>query len=206
MTKTIEESGEVLRFWFGELRDGWPTEDRGGLWFRDGAKHDPEIVRRFGETLARAQRGGLDDWAETAEGALALIVVLDQFTRCVHRGTALAFSNDGRAVSETERVLSRGWDAQMALAHRQFIYMPLMHSEDLAHQERSVALFDALAALFPPERKEIGESTIRHAREHRDLIARFGRFPHRNQILERESTPDEARWLEQNSDKNYGQG
>ena len=89
MTKMIEKAGEVLEFWFGELRDGWPTEDRGGLWFRDGAKNDPEITQRFGETLARAGRGELNDWTKTAEGALALIIVLDQFTRCVHRGNGV---------------------------------------------------------------------------------------------------------------------
>ena len=206
MTKMIEKAGEILEFWFGELRDGWPTEDRGGLWFRDGAKNDPEITQRFGETLARAGRGELNDWTKTAEGALALIIVLDQFTRCVHRGTASAFSNDGRAVAETERILSRGWDGGMALAHRQFVYMPLMHSEDLARQERSVELFAALAAAFPPERREIGESTIHHAREHRDLIARFGRFPHRNKILGRHPTPYESQWLAANAKKTYGQG
>ena len=206
MSERIAKAGEVLAFWFGALRDGWPTEDRSGLWFRDGAKNDPEIVRRFGETLARAERGGLDEWRGTAEGALALIVVLDQFSRCVHRGRALAFSNDARAAAETERVLSRGWDGGMALAHRQFVYMPLMHSEDLARQERSVELFAALASAFPPERREIGKNITRHAHEHRDLIARFGRFPHRNKILGRESTPEESQWLAQNTGKNYGQG
>ena len=209
MTKLVLP-GEVLDFWFGGIGDdGWTTEDRSALWFTGGARNDPEIARRFGGTLALAGRGGLEAWAEGvegAEGAVALVVVLDQFTRCVHRGTALAFSNDARAVGHCERALSRGLEAGLCLAHRQFLFMPLMHSEDLARQERCVGLFDSLARALPPGRGEIAEGLRRHSREHRDLIARFGRFPHRNKILGRESTAAEAAWLAENKGKDYGQG
>lgn len=194
----------VLEFWFGPVVDGWTGDDRGQLWF-GGADNDPEIVRRFGAALARAGRGELDDWATTPPGAVALIVLLDQFTRSVHRGTPRAFANDARALALTETVLARGWDAALPPPHRQFAYMPLMHSEDLARQERCVELFAALAEALPPARRSIGENALKHAREHRDLVARFGRFPHRNKILGRESTPEESEWLTANAGKNYGQ-
>ena len=209
MTSEVS-AGEVLDFWFGEIRDGWTAEDRGGLWFRDGAKHDAEITRRFGGAVDAAGRGKLDNWAEAEKGGVgvgvvALVIVLDQFTRCVHRGRALAFSNDLRAAARTEWALAQELDAGMIAPHLQFLYMPLMHSEDLARQERSVELFGRLTSSFPPERRELGENIMRHAREHRDIIARFGRFPHRNAILGRKSAPEEEKWLAENQGKNYGQ-
>lgn len=195
---------EILDFWFGELRDGWTAEDRFKLWF-GGAEHDGEIVRRFGGALALAERGALDDWAETPTGTLALIVLLDQFTRAARRGAPGAFANDARALALAESALARGWDAQLPPAHRQFLMMPLMHSEDLARQERSAALFAALAEELRPTHREAAEGMLFHAREHRDIVAKFGRFPHRNQILGRDNTPAEAEWLAANAGKNYGQ-
>ena len=206
MTKETRP-GEILSFWFGRIGDdGWTAEDRGALWFAGGAKNDPEIIRRFGPALALAGRGGLDAWARSGLGTLALVVMLDQFTRCVHRGSALAFSNDARALAHAEAALARGLDREMALAHRQFLYMPLMHSEDPARQERCAELFDSLARALPPGRAEIAKGLRHHSREHRDIVARFGRFPHRNGILGRESTPAESAWLAENAGKNYGQG
>ena len=195
---------DVLAFWFGEIRDGWTAEERGQLWF-GGAQNDAEIIRRFGAALERAGRGELDEWAATPDGMLALIVLLDQFTRVAGRGTARAFANDGRALAWAETALARGWDAGMPPPHRQFLCMPFMHSEDPARQERSVELFSALAESLPPGREKIAEALLFHAREHRDLVARFGRFPHRNKILGRENTPEESEWLAENAGKNYGQ-
>ena len=195
---------DVLDFWFGEIRDGWTAEDRNKLWF-GGAENDAEIIRRFGAALERAGRGELDGWAETPSGILALIVMLDQFTRVVHRGTARAFSNDARALALAESALAREWDADMPPPHRQFLTMPLMHCEDVARQNRCVELFAALAEALPPSRRKIGENALTHAREHRDIVAQFGRFPHRNKIMGRENTPEEEKWLAENAGKNYGQ-
>ena len=201
----VATPGDILEFWFGEIRDGWTTTDRGGLWFRDGAKNDPEIIRRFGATVAGAGRGELDGWMSDWRGALALIIALDQFTRCVHRGSAKAFSNDARATAHCESAIARGLDSEAELVHRQFFYMPLMHGEDLRRQERCVELFESLAKSFPPERAETAKNILFHAREHRDLIAKFARFPHRNAILGRDSTPEESAYLSENANKTYGQ-
>lgn len=195
----------VLYFWFGELCEQWTREDRNRLWFTSNGAFDEQIRDEFGAALKQASQGLLDDWAQTAEGALALILVLDQFSRCVHRATAGAFACDPRAQAHAEQALAQDMDQQLALVQRQFMYMPLMHSEQLSHQKLSVQLCSSLLEALPPSRKERGENILLHAREHHDLVARFGRFPHRNKILGRKSTAQELDWLKHHG-KGYGQG
>lgn len=181
---------DVLAFWFGA---GDAVDPR---WFNGGEAFDREIGRRFGDTIAAALAGALDGWAATRDGALALIVVLDQFTRNVHRGTPGAFAGDARALALAQRLVERGDDRDLPPLRRWFAYMPLEHAEDLAVQDRCVALFEALLADAGAHHEALA-GALDYARRHRDVVARFGRFPHRNEILARASTPAELEFLRQ---------
>lgn len=168
----------VLRFWFDEL-----TPEQ---WFRGGDDLDAQILARFGDALERAKAGELDGWAATPDGALALLILLDQFSRNIHRGSADAFAQDEKALTVARSAIDAKFDKAQAPERRTFFYLPLEHSEDLADQERSVALFEALGDPIQAD----------YARRHRDIIARFGRFPHRNPLLGRPSTAEEIAFLE----------
>ncbi len=149
----------------------------------------------FGKAIERARAGALSGWQETAEGALALMILLDQFTRNAYRDTAAAFSGDALAREVAARALDKGFDRALPIPGRLLLYHPFEHSEDPADQQRSVALFAGLAAQSPSEWREYIESFLRYARAHQEVIDRFGRFPHRNVALGRESTPAEREWL-----------
>lgn len=170
----------VLDFWFRELG---PHD-----WFRGGAALDDVVRERFGALHARAEAGALDDWAATPRGRLALIVVLDQFSRHIHRGTARAFACDARAQALAVEGIAAGVDANLTFDERHFFAMPLMHAEDPALQAQSVAYFAALA--------DHAANVLRFAQGHRDEIARFGRFAGRNAALGRETTDAERGFLE----------
>jgi uncharacterized protein (DUF924 family) len=173
---------EVLEFWFA----GDGTRDR-AVWFERNAAFDAECAR-FTDALHAARGGGLDHWGDTARGMLALIVVLDQFSRNLHRGSADSFAADAQARAFARDAVARGFDRMLHPMERCFIYLPFMHSEDLADQHESVRLFETL-------RLALGDASVEYAYRHRDLIARFGRFPHRNAVLGRKSTPEELRYL-----------
>jgi uncharacterized protein (DUF924 family)/predicted GNAT family acetyltransferase len=179
----------VLNEWFG-----LPGSEQDGQiqmkWFKKDAAFDAALRERFGPVIDQALRGGLRDWDSTAWGALARILVLDQFTRNVHRDTPTAFAGDALALEASLALLPRAQD--LGTLERWFVAMPLEHAEDLAMQDRSVATFEALAA-----EDERLEDALDYARRHRDVIVRFGRFPHRNEILGRESTPEEIEFLKQ---------
>ncbi len=181
---------QVLDFWFGA---GDAVDRR---WFAGGETFDREIGERFGATIDAALAGDLDDWSTTRDGALALVVVLDQFTRNAHRGTPRAFAGDAKALALAQRLVDAGDDRRLPPLARWFVYMPFEHAEDLAAQQRSVALFEALAAEAGPQREAV-DGALDYARRHRDVIVRFGRFPHRNAILGRADTADEAAFLRQ---------
>ncbi len=174
---------EVLEFWFGtpESRErGRPRK----AWFQKSEAFDAEIRRRFLPAWELAARGGLAHWQETPLASLALVIVLDQFPRNMFRGTARAFSSDPPALAAARSLIERGFDRLLGPVERQFAYLPFEHAEDLAAQRRSLALFGALdTGLFE------------YAKRHYEIIARFGRFPHRNLILGRESTPEEIELL-----------
>jgi uncharacterized protein (DUF924 family) len=175
---------EILTFWFGEP----PLVER-DFWFRKDPTFDATIKERFGDAIAAARAGAFGEWCHDPHGALARAILLDQFTRNVHRGTPAAFSSDERALATAADAIAKGFDRTLAPVERWFLYMPLVHSEDRAMQERSVTLFDALA-------NETGlASPLEWARRHAEVIRRFGRFPHRNTILGRVSTPEEIAFL-----------
>jgi uncharacterized protein (DUF924 family) len=194
----------VLDFWFGDgLALGWPSASRQTLWFGGGADQDAVIRRRFGPLVERALDQGLPDWQHTPTDRLALVILLDQFTRNIHRGRARAFAGDGLAQQLVQESRSLGHDLQLPTVGRVFFYMPLMHAEDRALQADCVACFTALHASAPPELRETLAGNLHFANEHRDTVERFGRFPHRNAALGRTSTPEEAAFLEHGP--RYGQ-
>jgi uncharacterized protein (DUF924 family) len=186
---------DVLTFWFGP--PGSPPLANAKRWFERDAAFDTEIATRFGELVKRAGAGELEAWRDTPTGALALVIVLDQFSRNLHRDSALAFANDPAARDVAKDVRARSLDRALPPVLRAFLYLPYEHAEDPALQEESVALFAELRAEAPPELAEYLDETLDYARRHRDVIARFGRFPHRNRALGRASTPAEIEFLEQ---------
>jgi len=179
---------DVLDFWFAPDSHPNQSHPRGrdlAAWFKPDPAFDDAIARRFGAAWEQATRGELDGWAETALGALALTVLLDQFPRNMFRGQARAFAADGKALAVAQVAVAQGFDQAVPAVWRKFFYLPFEHAEDREAQARSVALFGALG----------DAETTRYAELHRDIVDRFGRFPHRNAILGRASTPEEAAWL-----------
>lgn len=186
----------VLTFWLGDdpLRD-WPEPHRGDLWFKGGAEVDTHIRNTFGPLVEEAMAGGLREWEAQALSRLALILLLDQFSRNVFRGQARAFAGDARAQALTQHTVVTGEDNTLPRAGRLFVYMPLMHAETLAQQEACVACFERLLAGAPEALKPTLADNLRYAELHRDIVAQFGRFPHRNAVLGRDSTAAEIEFL-----------
>ena len=175
---------DVLDFWFGPE----PHAAR-DAWFRKDAAFDERIRDRFGTRIAAALAGAFGDWCATPRGALARVILLDQFTRNVHRDTPMAFAGDAAALATANEAVSRGFDRELDRFERWFLYMPFEHSEDAAMQERSLALFRALS-------DETGDAgAFEWAEKHAAVIRRFGRYPHRNAILGRPSTAEELEFL-----------
>lgn len=196
MAEHIEKSIEDIHdFWFGELdANGLCVEDRSGLWFGASDETDASCRARFGALLTQALAGTLHSWARTDRGLVALVVLLDQFSRNIRRGTALAFAGDALALTLALDTVASGRHLQLPAIHRVFLYLPLEHCENLAVQEQCVALFEELA-LQAGHPQFTGFT--QYAVAHRDVIARFGRFPHRNAILGRASSDEELAYLEQ---------
>lgn len=189
----------VLSFWFGtaDPPSNLPDEVFARYWKKDDG-FDAELRERFGALHERAVNGELDDWATTARGRVALVIVLDQLSRNLHRGDARAFASDERALELALAGIECGELAALTPMQRYFLLMPLMHSEDLATQNRGVELFDALLAdSTDPGLRARLQGAADYARRHRDIVARFGRFPHRNAVLGRQSTAEEAEFLKQ---------
>lgn len=182
---------DVLDFWF------FPADDERHLtvrteWFAKDAGFDDRIRHEFGDLLRAALNGGLSAWEDEPESALACVLLLDQFTRNIGRDTPQAFAGDAQALALARKMVARGDDAHFPPIQRQFIYLPFMHAEDLATQEQCVSLYQALVAEDATLAGAL-DFAIRHC----DIIARFGRFPHRNQQLSRDTTPEEAEFLRQ---------
>ena len=189
---------EVLGFWFGPLdADGCADSEHSARWWKKDAGMDEEITRRFGELHRAVRARELDDWLAEPSGRLAQVIVLDQFSRNMFRGKPASFASDPRALEVALDALDRGDHRTLPRDQRFFLYMPLMHIEDLAMQERMVALFEDLLAEAPPALREKTAGFVKYAEMHRDIIRRFGRFPHRNAILDRTSSPEEVTFLEQ---------
>ncbi|POR55668.1 uncharacterized protein (DUF924 family) [Paraburkholderia eburnea] len=182
---------EVLDFWFGAPGSAEYGRAR-KMWFRKDAAFDALLRERFGALLDAACAGELDAWCATPEGALALVIVLDQFSRNCHRGTPRAFAADDKALAIARAMVASGDDLRLpGVEHRAFAYLPFEHAETAEAQRESLRLFGELAK--DPQAKGYYDYAVRHA----DVIARFGRFPHRNAQLGRESTQAEAAFLSQ---------
>lgn len=191
-------AADVLAFWFEpEAGDGDTARARRRLWWGKDAAVDAAIRDRFAALVAEAAAGRHDRWADTPLGRLALVILFDQFPRNMHRDTPRAFAHDPLARRLTLDGLEIRADQALRPIERVFFYLPLEHAESLELQERSVSLFGALAAAAPAEEQEGFRGYADYAIRHRDIIARFGRFPHRNRILGRGSTPEEAEFLKQ---------
>ncbi|MFQ2190525.1 DUF924 family protein [Aeromonas jandaei] len=189
----------LLDFWFGDPTDDAQRAKRQApLWWGKSRETDALLARRFGVQAEAAANGGLADWADLPHGRLALILLLDQLPRNIHRGTPTAFARDTLAREQCLKGLSLGMDRKLSPLERVFFYLPLEHAESREQQARSVALFEELAteqAHSPAN--ETFANFADFARRHQVIIERFGRFPHRNDILGRTSTPEEAAFLRQ---------
>jgi uncharacterized protein (DUF924 family) len=183
---------EIMDFWFGPPGSpdrGQPRE----VWFArqdaGASEFDAEIRARFEPTIQAAAAGDLDHWAHCLDGALALCLLLDQFTRNIYRGTAQAFATDRKILEVSKRVVAAGWLEGLDIQPKKFLIMPFQHTEDLASQEQGVDLFAAMRG------SESGDKSYNAMIRHRDLIATYGRFPHRNKALGRINTPEEETYL-----------
>lgn len=188
----------VLEFWFGPLdADGRASAATAKRWFTKDPTFDDQIRERFLPLLRALTAGEHRDWLAAPRTSLAYVVALDQFSRNLFRGSAESFANDARALDAARTCIAAGFDAQLPTDMRVFCYMPLMHSESLADQERCVQLYTALDAALSASGRTGVPNNVLYAGLHRDVIARFGRFPHRNAVLGRTSTPEELEYLAQ---------
>ena len=194
MTTTIDD---VLGFWFGPApatnADEFGAKMR--RWYLGGEDEDAAIRARFAGTIEQALAGALDAWAETPRGRLALVLVLDQMTRSVFRGTARAFAGDPRAQRLALDALESGAGSELGFEEHHFFYMPLLHAEDAALLERFNTLFPQALVRVPEWARPLLADGLEQGAKYRDLFARFGRFPHRNEALGRRSTPEEVECL-----------
>lgn len=174
------DAQNILDFWFKETS---PEQ-----WYKKDDAFDASLRQKFGDMVERGLAKKLDNWADTSDGCLALIILLDQITRNIFRDTPKAFAGDAHALALSKKAHKKGWIKDAAQeSHRQFFLMPMMHAEDLAVQDASLPLFKSL----------VSEMTHEHAIKHRDIIAQFGHFPHRNAILGRASSKTEIAFLKQ---------
>ena len=181
-------AAEVLRFWFGEGADYGKSRK---AWFKKDPEFDSEIRSRFLALCQEAASGALEAWRDQPGDCLALVIALDQFPRNLFRGDAKAFASDERALNAARHAVEAGFDADMLPVERQFLYLPFEHSESLEDQWRAIALFGPLAPW--PETADVFLYAVRHW----EIVRRFGRFPHRNAVLGRSSTPEELEFLQQ---------
>lgn len=186
---------DVLQFWFGAPGD--PPLRNAERWYAKSDEFDAECARRFGPSIEAAVRGELDEWRKTPRGRLALVILLDQLSRNVFRGTPRSFAQDPLARDLAVEAMAAGDERVLSLVERSFLYMPLMHAEDVGLQHRCVAAFGRLVDEAPPELRSYFERGLDFAKRHEEIVERFGRFPHRNQILGRASSREEETFLTQ---------
>ena len=189
---------DVLSFWFGDA----PATNTADLvvkmkrWYKGGDVEDAAIRARFADTVEQALAGELDDWAQTPRGRLALIILLDQMTRALFRGSARAFDGDRQSQALGLEMLADAHAAELTFEQRHFVFMPLLHAEDAAQLDRFNELFPKSLALVPEWARRLLGDGIEQGLKYRDVYRRFGRFPHRNLALGRRSTPEEVEFLE----------
>ncbi len=177
MKKDDDLIAEILDFWF--------SEQASKKWFKSTPQFDEEIRRRYEKTWGLARAGSYDHWEEDPDGALALVIILDQFPLNMFRDDARQYSTEARAREVARHAIEQGFDKKMAPQQRAFLYLPFMHSESLADQEYAMQLYQQAGL----------DDNLRYARHHHDVVKRFGRFPHRNEALGRESTAEELEYL-----------
>lgn len=193
----------LLDFWFGDSRArAAAIPERMSFWFQPSSSDDVAVAEHFTDALVLASGGHLTQWLGNPDSRLAFILTLDQAPRVIHRKRAEAFAHDGQALATALAGIEAGVDEQLGLAERAFFYMPLQHAEDPLVQQLSVARYQALVEAFP-DHADIARSFLGHAREHAEIIERFGRYPHRNDVLGRNSTAGETEFLEHGP--RYGQ-
>jgi uncharacterized protein (DUF924 family) len=186
----------ILQFWFGDVDElGRSDVQHSRRWFMKDEAFDRKVADRFGQTYADVRGGLREAWLDDPRGRVAYVIVLDQFPRNMFRGTARAFEGDRQALAAAIEGVARHDDASLTVNERSFLYMPYMHSEEIDMQERSVALFKDLLADAPSELRGSLLAAVQYAEKHREVVARFGRFPHRNTALGRESTPAERAFI-----------
>lgn len=194
---------DVLAFWFGDSL-GADQSYRKPCWFRADSEADRVITQRFGPRLELALAGQLASWGQTPAGALALVIVLDQFPRHIFRHQAKAFAGDDLACHQLKQALQLGFDEDLSALQKSFFYMPLEHSENLENQRHCLQLFEQLLVQAPMSVRATIASNLDFARRHHQLIERFGRFPHRNKVLGRKATAAELDFLAQGGSR-FGQ-
>jgi uncharacterized protein (DUF924 family) len=193
-----DQPERVLAFWLGAPGSAVEVAGRQSkLWFGKSPANDQAVIDSFAATLTAATAGRLDHWTRTPRGRLALVIVLDQFPHHIHRDRPQAFATDPQSLALSLAALESGEDRELAPIERVFLYLPLEHAESLDLQERSVSRYEQLAHEAAADERALFDGFLDYARKHRDVVARFGRFPHRNEILERPSTPDELEFLKQ---------
>jgi uncharacterized protein (DUF924 family) len=192
-TSSWPEAQAILTFWFGD--PAVPDSEYGQqrqIWFRKDPDFDAQVRDRFLALYEQARAGECGRWLEQPRSALALTILLDQFPRNMFRGTARCFEADAQALATAQTAIARHYDQALIPVERMFLYLPLEHSENIEHQHQSVSLFETLVQDEPAL-----QTTLDYAYRHRDVIAQFGRFPHRNESLGRPSTPAEQQFLQQ---------
>lgn len=188
----------VLDTWLGSLaeRETQPTA-QASLWFRGGPKVDAQLTRDFGDVLHQARYGAYLDWRETPRSRLALVILLDQFSRNIHRDSPEAFATDALSLALVLDGIATGDDLGLLPVERMFFYMPLQHAEDVGIQKLSIEKFTQLAEQSPENFQEMAKNCLAYALRHQEIIERFGRFPHRNEILGRASSLEEIAFLKE---------
>jgi len=193
MTNRIED---ILEFWFGSFPTPYSADtSKADMWFKNGSAYDSEIFIQFGVDYDKAINGELDHWIDSYRGRLALTIILDQFSRHLHRGAAQSFAQDAKAQALCIDGLGSGDDAKMHPVERSFFYLPLEHAEDLEKQNLGIRAYEQLAQDVPEQYRQTFAVALSFAKSHHYVIEKFGRFPELNEILDRESTAEELEFI-----------
>jgi len=193
MTNRIED---ILEFWFGSFPTPYTADvSKADMWFKNGSVYDGEIFIKFGVDYDKAINGELNHWIDSYRGRLALTILLDQFSRHIHRGTAQSFARDEKAQILCIDGMAAGDDAKMHPIERSFFYLPLEHAENLEKQSLSIRAYEQLVQDVPEQYRKTFEVTLSFAKSHHYVIEKFGRFPELNEILGRESTAEELEFV-----------
>jgi len=193
----METAESLHACWFGGKADDAAADRQSKLWWKKSDAQDAELAARFAPLVEAARAGKLDSWADTPQGALALVLLTDQLPRNIYRDTAASFASDPIARTVATAIVDKGMDRKLEPIERVFLYLPFEHAESMADQDRSVSLFTKLFNEAPAPQLERYRYFLTYALRHRRVIERFGRFPHRNAIIGRESTPDEVSFLQE---------